>query len=69
MVVDVTASNERLEIRKNAEKKQHFTFVKNVGIYLVKRRQYGEGGGHKIGKMGRRRLWMAQNTWVKCPKF
>ena len=22
-------------------------------------RRQGEGGGHKIGKMGRRRLWMA----------
>ena len=32
-------------------------WVKNVGIYLVKRRQRGRG--HKIGKMGRRRLWMA----------
>ena len=31
----------------------------NVGIYLVKRRQRGREGGHKIGKMGRRRLWMA----------
>ena len=35
--------------------------VKNVGIYLVKRRQMGREGGHKIGKMGRRRLWMAPN--------
>ena len=32
-------------------------WVKNVGIYLVKRRQRGRG--HKIGKLGRRRLWMA----------
>ena len=33
--------------------------VKNVGIYLVKRRQRGREGGHKIRKMVRRRLWMA----------
>ena len=26
----------------------------------------GEGGGHKIGKMGRRRLWMALNMEDKC---
>ena len=26
--------------------------VKNVGIYLVKRRQRGKEGGHKIGKNG-----------------
>ena len=25
-------------------------------------RQQGEGGGHKIGKMGRHRLWMAPNS-------
>ena len=30
--------------------------VKNVGIYFVKRWQ--REGDHKIGKMGRRRLWM-----------
>ena len=35
--------------------------VKNVGIYLVKRQQRGREGGHKIGKMGRHRLWMAAN--------
>ena len=33
--------------------------VKNVGIYLVKRQERGREVGHKIGKMGRRRLWMA----------
>ena len=32
--------------------------VKNVRIYLVKRQQRGREGGYKIGKMGRRRLWM-----------
>ena len=30
----------------------------SIRIYLVKRR-HREGGGHKIGKMCRRRLWMA----------
>ena len=33
--------------------------VKNVRIYLEKRRQRGREGGHKIRKMGRRRLWMS----------
>ena len=28
---------------------------------LSKKTTKGEGGGHKIGKMGRRRLWMALN--------
>ena len=35
--------------------------VKKVGIYLVKRRQRGREGGHKIGKVGRHRLWKAPN--------
>ena len=30
-------------------------------ILLGKKTIKGEGGGHKIGKMGRRRLWIAQN--------
>ena len=37
--------------------------AQNVRIYLVKRRQRGREGGHKIGKMSRRRLWMAPNTY------
>ena len=28
-------------------------------IFLSKKSTNGEGGGHKIQKMGRRRLWMA----------
>ena len=30
-------------------------------ILLSKKTIKGEGGGHNIGKMGRRRLWMAPN--------
>ena len=30
-------------------------------ILLSKKTIKGEGGSHKIGKMGRRRLWMAPN--------
>ena len=41
--------------------KQRLLKVKNVRIYLVKRRQRGREGGQKIGKMGRRRLWMSPN--------
>ena len=33
--------------------------VKNRRVYLAKRRLRGREGGHKIGKIGRRRLWMA----------
>ena len=39
--------------------------VKNVRIYLVKRRQRGREGGHKIGKMGRRNLWMSPKASCK----
>ena len=35
--------------------------VKNARIYLVKRRQRGWEGGHKVGNMGRHHLWMAPN--------
>ena len=32
--------------------------VKNRRLYLAKSRLREREGGHKIGKMGRRRLWM-----------
>ena len=32
---------------------------------LSKKTTKGEGGGHKIGKMGRRRLWMAPQLKLK----
>ena len=32
-------------------------------ILLSKKMTKGEGGGHKIGKMGRHRLWMVPNTF------
>ena len=38
--------------------------VKNQRFYLVKRRLRGREGGHKIEKMGRRRLRMASNPLV-----
>ena len=40
--------------------------VKNVGIYLLKRRQSEREGGHKIGKMGQRRLWMAPKLYYEA---
>ena len=33
-----------------------------VWIYLVKRQQRERKEGHKIGKMGRHRLWMSPKT-------
>ena len=33
--------------------------VKNLGMFFVNRQQRGrERGGHKIGKLGRRHLWI-----------